>query len=33
MSRSTGRWIEAMSFAVENSPIAVDLSAIFAELD
>ncbi|MFZ0792126.1 MAG: Uma2 family endonuclease, partial [Candidatus Korobacteraceae bacterium] len=30
---STGSWIEAMSFAVENSPIAVDLSMIFAELD
>ena len=29
---STGSWIESMSFAVENSPIAVDLSAIFADL-
>jgi hypothetical protein len=29
---STGSWIEAMSFQVENSPIAVDLAVIFAEL-
>jgi Uma2 family endonuclease len=29
---STGSWIETMSFAIENSPIAVDLAAIFAEL-
>lgn len=29
---STGSWIETMSFAVENSPIAVDLSVIFAGL-
>ncbi|MGC2112639.1 MAG: Uma2 family endonuclease [Candidatus Korobacteraceae bacterium] len=29
---STGSWIETTSFAVENSPIAVDLSVIFAEL-
>jgi Uma2 family endonuclease len=29
---STGSWIEAMSFHVENSPIAVDLAVIFAEL-
>ncbi len=30
---STGSWIEAMSFAIENSPIVVDLSVIFTELD
>lgn len=29
---STGSWIETTSFAVENSPIAVDLVVIFAEL-
>jgi len=29
---STESWIETTSFAVENSPIAVDLSVIFAEL-
>jgi Uma2 family endonuclease len=29
---STGSWVERQSFAVENSPITVDLSAIFAEL-
>lgn len=29
---STGSWIETMSFAIDNSPIAVDLSAIFAGL-
>jgi Uma2 family endonuclease len=29
---STGSWIEVMSFAVEDPPISVDLSAIFAEL-
>ncbi len=29
---STGSWIETMSLAVKNSPIAVDLSVIFAEL-
>jgi Uma2 family endonuclease len=29
---STGSWIETTSFAVENSPIGVDLSVIFAEL-
>ncbi len=30
---STGSWIEAQSFAIKNSPIAVDLSAIFAGLE
>ncbi|MGB8885683.1 MAG: Uma2 family endonuclease [Candidatus Korobacteraceae bacterium] len=30
---STGSWIETNSLAVENSPIAVDLSVIFADLD
>ena len=30
---SEGSWIETMSFRVENSPIAVDLSVIFSELD
>jgi Uma2 family endonuclease len=30
---STGSWIETTSLAVENSPIAVDLSVIFTELD
>ena len=29
---STESWIETTSFAVENSPITVDLSVIFAEL-
>jgi len=29
---STGSWIEAKSFAIENSPIRVDLSTVFAEL-
>ena len=29
---STESWIETTSFAVENSPIGVDLSVIFAEL-
>jgi len=29
---STGSWIEAKSFAAENSPISIDLSVIFAEL-
>ena len=29
---STGSWIETQSFAIESFPIAVDLSAIFAEL-
>ncbi len=29
---STGSWIETQSFAVEDSPINVDLSVIFAEL-
>lgn len=29
---SSGSWIETMSFAVENSPIGVDLLVIFAEL-
>jgi Uma2 family endonuclease len=29
---STGSWIETTSLAVENSPIAVDLSVIFSEL-
>lgn len=28
---STGSWIESQSFAIENSPVAVDLSVIFAE--
>lgn len=27
---STGNWIEKQSFAIENSPIAVDLATIFA---
>jgi Uma2 family endonuclease len=30
---SEGSWIETMSFKVENSPINVDLSLIFAELE
>lgn len=30
---STGSWTETKSFAIENSPIAVDLSVILAELD
>ena len=30
---SSGSWIETTSFAVKNSPIAVDLSGIFAELE
>ena len=30
---SAASWIETMSFKVENSPIAVDLSVIFAELE
>jgi len=29
---STGSWIETQSFAIENSPIRVDLPTIFAEL-
>lgn len=29
---STGSWIETQSFAIEDSPIAVNLSTIFAEL-
>ncbi|HKD85717.1 MAG TPA: Uma2 family endonuclease [Terriglobales bacterium] len=29
----TGSWIETQSFKIENSPIAVDLSVIFADLD
>ncbi len=29
---STGSWIETQSFAIESSPIAVDLSVIFADL-
>lgn len=29
---STGSWIEAQSFAIRDSPVAVDLSVIFAEL-
>ncbi len=29
---STGSWIEKQTFAIENSPITVDLSVIFAEL-
>ena len=29
---STGSWIETQSFAIENSPIRVDLATIFAEL-
>jgi Uma2 family endonuclease len=29
---STGSWIEQQSFAVQNSPITVDLAAIFADL-
>ena len=29
---STGNWIETTSFAVEGSPIAVDLTVIFSEL-
>ena len=29
---STGSWIETQSFAIDSSPIAVDLSVIFAEL-
>jgi Uma2 family endonuclease len=29
---STGSWIETQAFAIENSPISVDLSAIFADL-
>ena len=29
---SSGSWIEAKSFAIENSPIRVDLATIFAEL-
>jgi Uma2 family endonuclease len=29
---STGSWIEKQSFAVENSPVTVDLSVIFEEL-
>ena len=29
---STGSWMEMQSFAIENSPIGVDLSMIFAEL-
>jgi Uma2 family endonuclease len=30
---SAGSWIETMSFKVENSPISVDLSVMFAELE
>jgi Uma2 family endonuclease len=30
---SAGSWIEAMSFKIENFPITVDLSVIFAELE
>jgi Uma2 family endonuclease len=30
---SGGSWIETMSFGIENSPITVDLSVIFAELE
>jgi hypothetical protein len=30
---STGSWIESQSFAIENSPITVDLPLIFAELN
>jgi Uma2 family endonuclease len=30
---SAGSWIETLSFKVENSPISVDLSVIFAELE
>lgn len=30
---STGSWIETQFFRVESSPVAVDLSVIFAELD
>ncbi|MGA2905341.1 MAG: Uma2 family endonuclease, partial [Candidatus Korobacteraceae bacterium] len=29
---STGSWIETTSFAIENSPVAVDLAVIFADL-
>ena len=29
---STGSWMETQSFAIENSPIRVDLASIFAEL-
>jgi Uma2 family endonuclease len=29
---STGSWIEIQSFAIENSPISVDLATIFADL-
>jgi Uma2 family endonuclease len=29
---STGSWIETQSFAIENSPISVNLATIFAEL-
>ena len=29
---SDGNWIEKQSFAIENSPIAVDLATIFSEL-
>jgi hypothetical protein len=29
---STENWIEKTSFAIENSPIAVDLAVIFSEL-
>jgi hypothetical protein len=29
---SAGSWIEKQAFAVENSPIAVDLATIFADL-
>ena len=29
---STGSWIETMTFTVQNSPITLDLSGIFAEL-
>jgi Uma2 family endonuclease len=30
---STGSWIEKESFALDNPPVKVDLSMIFAELD
>lgn len=30
---SSGSWIESMSFAVANSPIHIDLAAIFAAID
>jgi Uma2 family endonuclease len=30
---SAGSWLETMSFRAENSPIAVDLAVIFADLE